>query len=104
MLFESASSVIVVPGYGMAVAQAQHIVRELSDMLERRGTSVKFAIHPVARPMSLLWVHLADTSPGKVIYIAPVLAGAIFLCLQEGSNKIIPKTTSDIYCTGSKLS
>ena len=51
MLFESASSVIIVPGYGMAVAQAQHIVRELSDLLEKRGTSVKFAIHPVAGRM-----------------------------------------------------
>ncbi len=51
MLFESASSVIIVPGYGMAVAQAQHIVRELTDMLEKRSISVKFAIHPVAGRM-----------------------------------------------------
>ncbi|MHA6249301.1 NAD(P)(+) transhydrogenase (Re/Si-specific) subunit beta [Pontibacter sp. CAU 1760] len=51
MLFESASSVIIVPGYGMAVAQAQHIIRELTDMLEKRNISVKFAIHPVAGRM-----------------------------------------------------
>ncbi|MGV3539685.1 MAG: NAD(P)(+) transhydrogenase (Re/Si-specific) subunit beta [Rufibacter sp.] len=51
MLFDSSSSVIIVPGYGMAVAQAQHVVRELTDLLEKRGTSVKFAIHPVAGRM-----------------------------------------------------
>ena len=46
-----ASQVIVVPGYGMAVAQAQHAVRELSEELEKRGVEVKFAIHPVAGRM-----------------------------------------------------
>lgn len=43
--------VVFVPGYGMATAQAQHIVRELADALEHRGVSVKFAIHPVAGRM-----------------------------------------------------
>jgi NAD(P) transhydrogenase subunit beta len=50
-ILEAAGSVIVVPGYGMAVAQAQHKVRELYDALTRRGVDVKFAIHPVAGRM-----------------------------------------------------
>jgi NAD(P) transhydrogenase subunit beta len=51
MILEAARLVIIVPGYGMAVAQAQHKVREFSDLLARRGTEVKFAIHPVAGRM-----------------------------------------------------
>jgi H+-translocating NAD(P) transhydrogenase subunit beta len=50
-ILEQADRVVVVPGYGMAVAQAQHAVRELSDELEKRGTKVEFAIHPVAGRM-----------------------------------------------------
>ncbi|MGH9038856.1 MAG: NAD(P)(+) transhydrogenase (Re/Si-specific) subunit beta [Acidimicrobiia bacterium] len=50
-ILESSSSVIIVPGYGMAVAQAQHKVRELYDALTRRGVDVHFAIHPVAGRM-----------------------------------------------------
>jgi H+-translocating NAD(P) transhydrogenase subunit beta len=46
-----ASSVVIVPGYGMAVAQAQHKVRELYDQLKKRGIVVRFAIHPVAGRM-----------------------------------------------------
>jgi NAD(P) transhydrogenase subunit beta len=50
-LLEQARSVVIIPGYGMAVAQAQHKVRELYDALTKRGVSVKFAIHPVAGRM-----------------------------------------------------
>jgi NAD(P) transhydrogenase subunit beta len=51
MLFESARSVLVVPGYGMAVAQAQHAVRDLANLVESMGGSVEFGIHPVAGRM-----------------------------------------------------
>jgi NAD(P) transhydrogenase subunit beta len=50
-ILESARRVIVVPGYGMAVAQAQHKLRELTDILNKRGVQVDFAIHPVAGRM-----------------------------------------------------
>ncbi|HKW19077.1 MAG TPA: NAD(P)(+) transhydrogenase (Re/Si-specific) subunit beta [Terriglobales bacterium] len=50
-ILEAASKVVIVPGYGMAVAQAQHKVRELYDSLTKRGIDVQFAIHPVAGRM-----------------------------------------------------
>src|SRR5262249_1011013 len=50
-VLEQANLVVVIPGYGMAVAQAQHRVRELRDQLVKRGITVKFAIHPVAGRM-----------------------------------------------------
>jgi len=50
-LLENAASVVIVPGYGMAVAQAQHRVREIYELLTKRGTNVRFAIHPVAGRM-----------------------------------------------------
>jgi proton-translocating NAD(P)+ transhydrogenase subunit beta len=51
VLLGYARRVVVVPGYGLAVAQAQHGVRELADLLEKRGIDVKYAIHPVAGRM-----------------------------------------------------
>ncbi|HXN07323.1 MAG TPA: NAD(P)(+) transhydrogenase (Re/Si-specific) subunit beta [Nitrospiria bacterium] len=50
-VLQNSQSLIIVPGYGLAAAQAQHAVRELGDLLEERGVSVKYAIHPVAGRM-----------------------------------------------------
>ena len=72
LIFENASSVLVVPGYGMAVAQAQHVVRELGELLEENGTEVKYGIHPVAGRMpGHMNVLLAEANVSYDLLVEP---------------------------------
>ena len=72
LILESASSVLVVPGYGMAVAQAQHVVRELGELLEENGTEVKYGIHPVAGRMpGHMNVLLAEANVSYDLLVEP---------------------------------
>ncbi len=100
-MMEQASSVVIVPGYGMAVAQAQHRVRELYDQLTKRGVSVKFAIHPVAGRMpGHMNVLLAES---EIPYTDLVDMGEINgdmaqcdVCLVLGANDVVnPAARSD---------
>ncbi len=93
-ILESASTVVIIPGYGMAVAQAQHKIRELADVLTKKGIDVKFAIHPVAGRMpghmNVLLAE-ADVSYDKLIEmedINPEMA-MTDVVLVVGANDIV---------------
>jgi NAD(P) transhydrogenase subunit beta len=102
-----AQKVIVVPGYGMAVAQAQHQVRELADFVEKRGGSVKYAIHPVAGRMpGHMNVLLAEANvPYDRLYEMDQINDEFTeadVCLVIGANDVVnpaarTDTSSPIY-------
>jgi NAD(P) transhydrogenase subunit beta len=93
-ILEAARSVVFVPGYGMAVAQAQHAVRELGDILENSGTEVRYAIHPVAGRMpGHMNVLLAEAN---VVYeqlaemddVNPTMS-SVDVCVVIGANDVV---------------
>ncbi len=93
-VLEQADRVVIVPGYGMAVAQAQHTVRELSDALERRGTTVEFAIHPVAGRMpGHMNVLLAEANVSydqlKEMEVINPSMDSVDVCIVIGANDVV---------------
>ena len=94
LLLAYASRVVVVPGYGMAVAQAQHSVRELSDELGKRGVEVQFAIHPVAGRMpghmNVLLAE-ANVSYDQLIEMEQINPSMdrVDVCLVIGANDVV---------------
>jgi NAD(P) transhydrogenase subunit beta len=94
LLLAYAQQVVIVPGYGMAVAQAQHQVRELSDELGRRGVEVRFAIHPVAGRMpGHMNVLLAEANvPYDQLYEMEAINPSmdrVDVCLVIGANDVV---------------
>ena len=107
LLLAYAQRVVIVPGYGMAVAQAQHQVRELSDELGKRGVEVQFAIHPVAGRMpGHMNVLLAEANVPydqliEMEQINPTM-DRVDVCLVIGANDVVnpaarEEKTSPIY-------
>jgi len=106
-LLDAARTVVIVPGYGMAASQAQHKVRELSDALLRRGTDVRFAIHPVAGRMpGHMNVLLAEANvPYDLLVDLDAINGELpqtDLVLVVGANDVVnpsarPDAASPIY-------
>ncbi|MBT8477331.1 MAG: NAD(P)(+) transhydrogenase (Re/Si-specific) subunit beta [Gemmatimonadetes bacterium] len=100
MLLAYAKQVVVVPGYGLAVAQAQHKLRELCDNLESRGVSVKYVVHPVAGRMpGHMNVLLAEANvPYNQLYepedVNPDIAN-VDACLVVGANDVVNPAARD---------
>jgi NAD(P) transhydrogenase subunit beta len=94
LILEAASSVLIVPGYGMAVAQAQHSVRELGELLEANGAEVKYAIHPVAGRMpGHMNVLLAEANVSYDVLVEPEdvnpIMETIDVCMVIGANDVV---------------
>jgi len=93
-ILEAAGSVVFVPGYGMAVAQAQHALRELGDILEENGSDVRYAIHPVAGRMpghmNVLLAE-ANVSYDKLIEMDDInrTIASVDVCVVIGANDVV---------------
>ena len=107
LILEAAQSVAIVPGYGLAVAQAQHVVKELGDLMEKNGAEVRYAIHPVAGRMpGHMNVLLAEANVPydqltEMDDINPTM-GTVDVCLVIGANDVVnpaarEDTNSPIY-------
>lgn len=100
-ILEAARSVVIVPGYGMAVAQAQHAVRELGEILENNGTEIRYAIHPVAGRMpghmnvllaeaNVLYEQLAEMDD-----VNPIME-TVDICIVIGANDVVNPAAREI--------
>ena len=94
MLFDGARRIVIVPGYGMAVAQAQHAVRDIANLAESMGATVEFAIHPVAGRMpghmNVLLAE-ADVDYDKLVEMDEInpTMDQVDLCLIIGANDVV---------------
>ncbi len=101
LILENASSVLIVPGYGMAVAQAQHVVRELGELLEANGTEVKYGIHPVAGRMpGHMNVLLAEANVPYDVLVEPddinPMMDTVDVAVVIGANDVVnPSATEE---------
>jgi NAD(P) transhydrogenase subunit beta len=100
-ILEAAGSVVFVPGYGMAVAQAQHAVRELGELLEKNGAEVHYAVHPVAGRMpGHMNVLLAEAN---VLYeqliemddVNPIME-SVDVCMVIGANDVVNPAAREV--------
>ena len=100
LILEAAASALIVPGYGMAVAQAQHSVRELGELLEANGAEVKYAIHPVAGRMpGHMNVLLAEANVSYDVLVEPGDVNSIIdnidVCIVIGANDVVNPDARD---------
>ena len=100
LILEAASSVLIVPGYGMAVAQAQQAVRELGELLEDNGAEVKYAIHPVAGRMpGHMNVLLAEANVSYDVLVEPddvnPVMETVDVCIVIGANDVVNPDAKD---------
>lgn len=94
LMLEAANSVVIVPGYGLAVSQAQHAVRELTEAMEKNGTEVRFAVHPVAGRMPghmnvlLAEANISYDSMVEMDQINPAM-DTVDVCMIIGANDVV---------------